>query len=66
MAGAVAAVTVLVATLFGPLSGSFGVGATFSGLVAGLVALLIVWHAWKWPQPHEVASSQQRHERALR
>ena len=33
-------------------------GANFVVIVGSLVALLIVWHAWKWPRPTEVTPSR--------
>lgn len=33
-------------------------GANFVGVVAVLIQLLIVWHAWKWPRANEPASEQ--------
>lgn len=35
-------------------------GANFAVIVAILAALLIVWHAWKWPREAEVTPSQTR------
>jgi hypothetical protein len=31
-------------------------------IVAGLVTLLIVWHAWKWPRGAEVTPPRQGQE----
>ena len=36
-------------------------GVDFVAIVASLVALLIVWHAWKWPRGAEVTPSRQSH-----
>jgi hypothetical protein len=33
-------------------------GMNFAVIVGILVALLIVWHAWKWPRPAEVTPSR--------
>jgi hypothetical protein len=33
-------------------------GMNFVVIVGLLVALLIVWHAWKWPRPAEVTPSR--------
>ena len=41
-------------------------GANFVLLVGILVALLIVWHAWKWPRPAEATSSRQTQETTRR
>ena len=37
-------------------------GVDFVLIVAILVALLIVWHAWKWPRPAEVTPSRPSQE----
>lgn len=59
--GAFAALNVIL-TLFGLLDGSFGAGVTMVAFVEGLVALLIVWHAWKWPLSTEVTPPQHTRE----
>jgi hypothetical protein len=44
-------------------------GVNFVVIVGSLVALLIVWHAWKWPRPAEVTPvtpPRQRQEAARR
>lgn len=41
--------------LVGHLGGTFG-GESLLTLVGSLSLLLIVWHAWKWPQPREVST----------
>ena len=44
-------------------------GVNFVGIVGILVALLIIWHAWKWPREAEVTPvtpSRQTHETARR
>jgi hypothetical protein len=37
-------------------------GVNFVMIVASLVALLIVWHAWKWPRGTEVTPPRQGQE----
>jgi hypothetical protein len=59
--GSVAAVNV-VFSLFGLLDGTFGAGVIVVALVEGLVALLVIWHAWKWPRPTEVTPPKPRQE----
>lgn len=41
-------------------------GVNFVAIVGILVALLIVWHAWKWPRPAEAAPSRQTQETTRR
>jgi hypothetical protein len=65
--GAVAAASGFFA-LIGQPSGT-SAGADFAGIVAILVALLIVWHAWKGPREAEVTPvmpPQQTREMARR
>ncbi len=50
--GAVTAVSGILGLIGHPAGRSAGV--TFAVIVASLVALLIVWHAWKWPRGVEV------------
>lgn len=47
--------------LVGHLGGMFG-GETLLTLVGSLTLLLIVWHAWKWPQPSEVTTRRHKQE----
>jgi hypothetical protein len=54
----------MISRLGSQLGGRFG-GTDVVVLVAALVPLLIVWHAWKWPRPNEVTSPRQRQETAL-
>jgi hypothetical protein len=53
--GVLGALTVVtgISTLIGQPAG-MSTGVTFVVIVASLVALLIVWHAWKGPRPAEV------------
>jgi hypothetical protein len=57
--GAVTAVSGI-SVLTGQPAGT-SAGADFAAIVAVLVALLIVWHAWKWPRGAEVTPSRQSH-----
>ena len=41
-------------------------GVNFVVIVGSLVALLIVWHAWKWPRPTEVTPSRPSQETTRR
>ena len=41
-------------------------GVNFVLIVVSLVALLIVWHAWKWPRPTEVTPSRPSQETTRR
>ena len=41
-------------------------GVNFVLIVVILVALLIVWHAWKWPRPTEVTPSRPSQETTRR
>jgi hypothetical protein len=41
-------------------------GMNFVVVVGILVALLIVWHAWKWPRPTEVTPSRPSQETTRR
>ena len=41
-------------------------GMNFVVIVGLLVALLIVWHAWKWPRPAEVTPSRPGQETTRR
>ncbi len=52
MLGSVAAVFGI-STLIGHPAGT-SAGVTFVAIVNSLVALLIVWHVWKWPRGAEV------------
>jgi hypothetical protein len=61
--GAVATVSVVL-TLFGVVGGTFGAGIVFVALVGSVVGLMIIWHAWKWPQPSEITPPQRRQEPA--
>ena len=54
--GAVSAVTGIGALIDQPAWMSAGMSFVF--IVGTLVALLIVWHAWKWPRPAEVTPSR--------
>lgn len=62
--GVVGAVTAVgaVGILVSALGGAVGAGVTVAALVGSVVALLIVWHAWKWPRPSETLPLQQRRE----
>lgn len=46
--------------------GGTSAGAEFVVIVAVLVALLIVWHAWKWPREAGVTPPRQSQEAARR
>lgn len=46
--------------------GGTSAGVDFVLIVASLVALLIVWHAWKWPRPTEVTPSRPSQETTRR
>lgn len=52
----------VVSILLSALGGAVGAGVTIAALVGGVVALLIVWHAWKWPRPSETLPLQQSRE----
>ena len=54
-----------ISTLIGDPAGRFA-GVAFVLIVASLVALLIVWHAWKWPRPAEVTPSRPGQETTRR
>ena len=41
-------------------------GMNFVLIVGSLAALLIVWHAWKWPRPAEVTPSRPSQETTRR
>ncbi len=58
--GAVTAVS-RVSGLIGQPAGTYA-GVGFVLIVAILVALLIVWHAWKWPRGAEVTPPRQSQE----
>ena len=64
VAGAVTAVTGI-SLLIGQPAGT-SAGENFVLIVVSLVALLIVWHAWKWPRPAEVTPSQPSQETTRR
>ncbi len=46
--------------------GGTSAGFYFVDAVAILVAVLIAWHAWKWPRPSEVFPPDQKRETKLR
>ena len=60
VAGAVTAVTGI-SLLIGQPDGT-SAGENFVLIVVSLVALLIVWHAWKWPRGAEVPPPRQSQE----
>ena len=62
--GAVSAVTGI-SLLIGQPDG-MSAGMNFVVIVGILVALLIVWHAWKWPRPAEVTPSRPSQETTRR
>ena len=64
VAGAVSAVSGIF-LLIGQPDG-MSAGKNFAVIVGILVALLIVWHAWKWPRPAEVTPSRQSQETTRR
>lgn len=64
VAGAVTAVSGISALIGQPAGTSAGVN--FVLIVVSLVALLIVWHAWKWPRPTEVTPSRPSQETTRR
>jgi hypothetical protein len=68
--GVLGALTVVtgISTLIGQPAG-MSAGMNFVVIVGSLVALLIVWHVWKWPRAAEatpVTSSRQSREAARR
>jgi hypothetical protein len=64
VAGAVIAATGI-SILIGQPAGT-SAGVNFVLIVIILVALLIVWHAWKWPRPAEVTPSRPSQETTRR
>ena len=64
VAGAVTAVTGI-SLLIGQPAGT-SAGENLVLIVVSLVALLIVWHAWKWPRPTEVTPSRPSQETTRR
>jgi hypothetical protein len=64
VAGAVTAATGI-SLLIGQPAGT-SAGVNFVLIVVSLVALLIVWHAWKWPRPTEVTPSRPNQETTRR
>ena len=54
----------MVLNLFGFAGASLGAGLISVAIVGTVVGLLIVWHAWKWPESSDVAPPQRSQERA--
>ena len=65
MAGAVTAVTGIF-LLIGQPAGTLCRERNFVLIVVSLVALLIVWHVWKWPRPAKVTPSRPGQETTRR
>lgn len=67
MNGVVGAVSVLsgISALIGQPTW-MSAGMNFAFIVGSLVALLIVWHVWRWPRPTEVTPSRPSQETTRR